>query len=151
NPDSAAGHILHAARYAPSGQPETPEAAPPRAERPRPATGTPTLDKYGRDLTSLAREGRIDPVIGRDQEIEQTVEVLSRRGKNNPVLIGDAGVGKTAVLEGLAQRIAEGDVPDILLGRRVVALDLTAVVAGTRYRGDFEERMNNIVEEIRSH
>ncbi|MEU2898624.1 ATP-dependent Clp protease ATP-binding subunit [Streptomyces sp. NPDC088106] len=151
NPDSAAGHILHAARYAPAPPPEAPDAQQQRAERPRPATGTPTLDKYGRDLTSLAREGRIDPVIGRDQEIEQTVEVLSRRGKNNPVLIGDAGVGKTAVVEGLAQRIAEGDVPDILVGRRVVALDLTAVVAGTRYRGDFEERMNNIVEEIRSH
>ncbi|MFI1422121.1 ATP-dependent Clp protease ATP-binding subunit [Streptomyces sp. NPDC020731] len=151
NPDSAAGHILNAARYAPSGPPEAPEAQQTRAERPRPATGTPTLDKYGRDLTSLAREGRIDPVIGRDDEIEQTVEVLSRRGKNNPVLIGDAGVGKTAVVEGLAQRITEGDVPDILLGRRVVALDLTGVVAGTRYRGDFEERMNNIVEEIRSH
>ncbi|MBD9733709.1 ATP-dependent Clp protease ATP-binding subunit, partial [Streptomyces sp. H28] len=112
---------------------------------------TPTLDKYGRDLTELAREGRIDPVIGREEEIEQTVEVLSRRGKNNPVLIGDAGVGKTAVVEGLAQRIADGDVPDVLLGRRVVAMDLTAVVAGTRYRGDFEERMTAIVDEIRSH
>ncbi|MFI9819602.1 ATP-dependent Clp protease ATP-binding subunit [Streptomyces sp. NPDC052013] len=153
NPDSAAGHILNAARFTPpSGlPPEVPESTPPRVERPRPATGTPTLDKYGRDLTELAREGRIDPVIGREEEIEQTVEVLSRRGKNNPVLIGDAGVGKTAVVEGLAQRIAEGDVPDVLLGRRVVALDLTAVVAGTRFRGDFEERMNNIVDEIRSH
>ncbi|MEV5933011.1 ATP-dependent Clp protease ATP-binding subunit [Streptomyces sp. NPDC052079] len=152
NPDSAAGHILNAARYAPSGPPEGSEAKQPLAERPpRPATSTPTLDKYSRDLTSLAREGRIDPVIGREQEIEQTVEVLSRRGKNNPVLIGEAGVGKTAVVEGLAQRIAEGDVPDILLGRRVVALELTAVVAGTRYRGDFEERMNKIVDEIRSH
>ncbi|MFI8192713.1 ATP-dependent Clp protease ATP-binding subunit [Streptomyces sp. NPDC085946] len=151
NPDSAAGHILNAARFAPSSlPPETPEAAPPRAERPR-ATNTPTLDKYGRDLTELARQGRIDPVIGREQEIEQTVEVLSRRGKNNPVLIGDAGVGKTAVVEGLAQRIADGDVPDVLAGRRVVALDLTGVVAGTRFRGDFEERMNNIVEEIRGH
>ncbi|MFV0132829.1 ATP-dependent Clp protease ATP-binding subunit [Streptomyces sp. HMX87] len=152
NPDSAAGHILNAARFAPSGLPhEAPEAAgPPRAaERPQP-TNTPTLDKYGRDLTDLARQGRIDPVIGREKEIEQTVEVLSRRGKNNPVLIGDAGVGKTAVVEGLAQRIADGDVPDVLLGRRVVALDLTGVVAGTRYRGDFEERMNNIVDEIRT-
>ncbi|MFF6636672.1 ATP-dependent Clp protease ATP-binding subunit [Streptomyces althioticus] len=151
NPDSAAGHILNAARFAPSGPSEAPEAQQPRQERPRPSSGTPTLDKYGRDLTALAREGRIDPVIGRDTEIEQTVEVLSRRGKNNPVLIGDAGVGKTAVVEGLAQRIAEGDVPDILLGRRVVALDLTGVVAGTRYRGDFEERMNNLVDEIRAH
>ncbi|MER7407180.1 ATP-dependent Clp protease ATP-binding subunit [Streptomyces sp. NPDC000070] len=148
NPDSAAGHILNEARFAPSSPPEAPEA--PQAERPRP-TNTPTLDKYGRDLTELARQGRIDPVIGRDQEIEQTVEVLSRRGKNNPVLIGDAGVGKTAIVEGLAQRISEGDVPDVLTGRRVVALDLTGVVAGTRYRGDFEERMNNIVGEIRAH
>ncbi|MGW0473864.1 ATP-dependent Clp protease ATP-binding subunit [Streptomyces coeruleorubidus] len=148
NPDSAAGHILNAARFAPSDPPEAPEA--PQAERPRP-TNTPTLDKYGRDLTELARQGRIDPVIGRDEEIEQTVEVLSRRGKNNPVLIGDAGVGKTAIVEGLAQRISEGDVPDVLTGRRVVALDLTGVVAGTRYRGDFEERMNNIVGEIRAH
>ncbi|GAA1422577.1 ATP-dependent Clp protease ATP-binding subunit [Streptomyces thermospinosisporus] len=153
NPDSAAGHILNAAHFTPPSArpPEAPDAAPPRVERPRPPTGTPTLDKYGRDLTELAREGRIDPVIGREKEIEQTVEVLSRRGKNNPVLIGDAGVGKTAVVEGLAQRIADGDVPDVLIGRRVVALDLTAVVAGTRFRGDFEERMNNIVEEIRSH
>ncbi|MER7482960.1 ATP-dependent Clp protease ATP-binding subunit [Streptomyces sp. NPDC126510] len=148
NPDSAAGHILNAARFAPSEPPEAPEV--PQAERPRP-TNTPTLDKYGRDLTELARQGRIDPVIGRDQEIEQTVEVLSRRGKNNPVLIGDAGVGKTAIVEGLAQRISEADVPDVLIGRRVVALDLTGVVAGTRYRGDFEERMNNIVGEIRAH
>src|SRR5690606_18355609 len=109
NPDSAAGHILSAARFTPSGPAEGAEAAPPRTERPRPVTNTPTLDKYGRDLTTLAREGRIDPVIGREQEIEQTVEVLSRRGKNNPVLIGDAGVGKTAVVEGLAQRITEGD------------------------------------------
>ncbi|MEW2247959.1 MULTISPECIES: ATP-dependent Clp protease ATP-binding subunit [unclassified Streptomyces] len=151
NPDSAAGHILNAARFAPSGPPPAPEAPQvPRAERARP-TGTPTLDKYGRDLTDLARQGRIDPVIGRDTEIEQTIEVLSRRGKNNPVLIGDAGVGKTAIVEGLAQRIADGDVPDILIGRRVVALDLTGVVAGTRYRGDFEERLNTIVEEIRTH
>ncbi|WP_306187964.1 ATP-dependent Clp protease ATP-binding subunit [Streptomyces sp. MK5] len=151
NPDSAAGHILNQARFAASGlPPEAPDTtAPPRAERLR-TTATPTLDKFGRDLTDLARQGRIDPVIGRDQEIEQTIEVLSRRGKNNPVLIGDAGVGKTAIVEGLAQRIADGDVPDILINRRVVALDLTGVVAGTRYRGDFEERLNNIVTEIRT-
>ncbi|MFJ8629648.1 ATP-dependent Clp protease ATP-binding subunit [Streptomyces sp. NPDC093568] len=155
NPDSAAGHILNAARFAPSGMP--PEAADGGRpgdrtdQRPRVDTGTPTLDKYGRDLTDLARQGRIDPVIGRDEEIEQTVEVLSRRGKNNPVLIGDAGVGKTAIVEGLAQRITDGDVPDVLSGRRVIALDLTGVVAGTRYRGDFEERLTNIVDEIRAH
>ncbi|MFD0137719.1 ATP-dependent Clp protease ATP-binding subunit [Streptomyces sp. NPDC127159] len=151
NPDSAAGHILHSAHFAPPGPaPETGETAQARPERPRPSP-TPTLDKYSRDLTGLAYQGRIDPVIGRDDEIEQTIEVLSRRGKNNPVLIGDAGVGKTAIVEGLAQHIADGDVPDILCGRRVVALDLTGVVAGTRYRGDFEERLNNIVGEIRSH
>ncbi|MGW2173720.1 ATP-dependent Clp protease ATP-binding subunit [Streptomyces sp. NPDC001705] len=151
NPDSAAGHILNAARFAPSGLPtESPDAGKAGPEGAR-ATNTPTLDKYGRDLTDLAQQGRIDPVIGREDEIEQTVEVLSRRGKNNPVLIGDAGVGKTAVVEGLAQRITDADVPDVLLGRRVVALDLTGVVAGTRYRGDFEERMNNIVGEIRAH
>lgn len=151
NPDSAAGHILNSARFAPTGlPPEAPDTTQTRTEHAR-ATGTPTLDKYGRDLTELAREGRIDPVIGREDEIEQTIEVLSRRGKNNPVLIGDAGVGKTAIVEGLAQRIADGDVPDVLIGRRVVALDLTGVVAGTRYRGDFEERLNNIVGEIRTH
>ncbi|MER5912911.1 ATP-dependent Clp protease ATP-binding subunit [Streptomyces sp. NPDC001982] len=155
NPDSAAGHILNAARFAARGlPPDAPEAERARTrtgtERPGP-TSTPTLDKYGRDLTEMARQGRIDPVIGRDEEIEQTIEVLSRRGKNNPVLIGDAGVGKTAIVEGLAQRIADGDVPDILTGRRVVALDLTGVVAGTRFRGDFEERLNNIVGEIRAH
>ncbi|MCX5330333.1 ATP-dependent Clp protease ATP-binding subunit [Streptomyces sp. NBC_00140] len=152
NPDSAAGHILNSAHFAPSPlPPETaPDAGQPRSEAPR-ATGTPTLDKYSRDLTELAQQGRIDPVIGRDEEIEQTIEVLSRRGKNNPVLIGDAGVGKTAIVEGLAQRISESDVPDVLIGRRVVALDLTGVVAGTRYRGDFEERLTNIVGEIRAH
>jgi ATP-dependent Clp protease ATP-binding subunit ClpC len=164
NPDSAAGHILGSARFdgpgaaggaaAPGAAPEAhgPAAHPSRlggaggAGRP---TTTPTLDRFGRDLTELAREGRVDPVIGRDEEIEQTVEVLSRRGKNNPVLIGDAGVGKTAIVEGLAQRIADGDVPDTLLGRRVVALDLSGVVAGTRYRGDFEERLTAIIDEIR--
>ncbi|WP_405989842.1 ATP-dependent Clp protease ATP-binding subunit [Streptomyces sp. NBC_00986] len=151
NPDSAAGHILNAARYAPTGlPPDAPDGPQTRTDQPRP-TGTPTLDKYSRDLTDLARHGRIDPVIGRDEEIEQTIEVLSRRGKNNPVLIGDAGVGKTAIVEGLAQRITDGDVPDVLVGRRVVALDLTGVVAGTRFRGDFEERLTNIVGEIRAH
>ncbi|MEU3633260.1 ATP-dependent Clp protease ATP-binding subunit [Streptomyces fradiae] len=164
NPDSAAGRILRAARFDPDSVPGPPSRTPtPRGgpsggwentaadQRPAPQRGTPTLDKYGRDLTDIARAGRIDPVIGREQEIEQTVEVLSRRGKNNPVLIGDAGVGKTAVVEGLAQRIADGDVPDTLLGRRLVALDMTGVVAGTRYRGDFEERMNAIIQEVRDH
>ncbi|MFE9093188.1 ATP-dependent Clp protease ATP-binding subunit [Streptomyces sp. NPDC007264] len=151
NPDSAAGHILHSSRFTRASLPSEPgDTTQTRPERHRP-TSTPTLDKYGRDLTDMARQGRIDPVIGRDEEIEQTIEVLSRRGKNNPVLIGDAGVGKTAIVEGLAQRIADGDVPDVLLGRRVFALDMAGVVAGTRYRGDFEERLTTIVSEIRSH
>ncbi|MER5513879.1 ATP-dependent Clp protease ATP-binding subunit [Streptomyces sp. NPDC002763] len=152
NPDSAAGHILNAARFAAGLPPEAPETERPLTgtDSRRRSSTTPTLDKYGRDLTGLAGEGRIDPVIGRDDEIEQTIEVLSRRGKNNPVLIGDAGVGKTAIVEGLAQRIADGDVPDILSGRRVIALDLPGVVAGTRFRGDFEERLTNIVNEIRA-
>ncbi|MGW7424909.1 ATP-dependent Clp protease ATP-binding subunit [Streptomyces sp. NPDC054813] len=152
NPDSAAGHILNAARFAaglPADVPDTDRVL--TGTDSRRHTGTPTLDKYGRDLTELAGEGRIDPVIGRDDEIEQTIEVLSRRGKNNPVLIGDAGVGKTAIVEGLAQRIADQDVPDVLSGRRVIALDLPGVVAGTRFRGDFEERLTNIVKEIRAH
>jgi ATP-dependent Clp protease ATP-binding subunit ClpC len=117
----------------------------------RPASSTPTLDEYGRDLTAMARNGEIDPVIGREQEIEQTLEVLSRRRKNNPVLIGEAGVGKTAIVEGIAAQIAEGDVPETLRGRRVVEIDLTGLVAGTRYRGDFEERLKKVIDEIREH
>ena len=112
---------------------------------------TPTLDEYGTDMTSLAREGRLDPVVGRDDEVEECIEVLARRRKNNPVLTGDPGVGKTAIVEGIAQRIFDDDVPEILRGRRLVQLDLSGVVAGTRYRGDFEERLNKIIEEIRSH
>ncbi|WP_069816962.1 ATP-dependent Clp protease ATP-binding subunit [Streptomyces sp. TP-A0874] len=151
NPDSTAGHILHTARIDPRhAQPGGQAPGGPEQRTTTGAGNTPNLDKYGRDLTQLAREGRIDPVIGREQEIEQTVEVLARRGKNNPVLIGEAGVGKTAVVEGLAHRINDGDVPDILLDRCVVQLDLSAVVAGTRYRGDFEERMNALIEEIRA-
>ncbi|MFC7304190.1 ATP-dependent Clp protease ATP-binding subunit [Streptomyces monticola] len=153
NPDSAAGHILNAARFDPGAAPQASPGQPGPAEQQQ--TGgqqtTPTLDRYGRDLTARAGEGLMDPVIGREEEIEQTIEVLSRRGKNNPVLIGDAGVGKTAVVEGLAQRIADGDVPDTLAGRRVVALDLAGVVAGTRYRGDFEERMKGIIDEVTAH
>ncbi|NJQ01570.1 ATP-dependent Clp protease ATP-binding subunit [Streptomyces zingiberis] len=156
NRDSAAGQILDAAHFDPgprNQQGATAAPAPGGPEHP-PGAGernTPNLDKYGRDLTELARQGRIDPVIGRDEQIEQTVEVLARRGKNNPVLIGEAGVGKTAVVEGLAQRIASADVPDVLLGRCVVQLDLAGVVAGTRYRGDFEERLTGIIDEIRAH
>jgi ATP-dependent Clp protease ATP-binding subunit ClpC len=111
---------------------------------------TPTLEQYGVDLTDLARRGEIDPVIGRADEIEQAVEVLSRRTKNNPVLIGEAGVGKTAIVEGLAQRIVDNDVPLTLEGKRVVQLDLAGLVAGTRYRGDFEERLRKVIDEIQN-
>jgi ATP-dependent Clp protease ATP-binding subunit ClpC len=107
-----------------------------------------TLDKFSRDLTQLAREGKVDPVIGRDAEILRVIQVLSRRTKNNPVLIGGAGVGKTAIAEGLARKIAEDDVPEILGGKRVVQLDLGAMVAGTRFRGEFEERLKGAMEEI---
>ena len=112
---------------------------------------TPTLDQFGTDLTERARQGGIDPVIGRADEIEQTVEILLRRSKNNPVLIGEPGVGKTAIVEGLAQRIADGDVPSLLQGKRVVALDLPGMLSGTRYRGDFEERLTNAMDEIAAH
>jgi ATP-dependent Clp protease ATP-binding subunit ClpC len=114
----------------------------------RPQSKTPALDEFGRDLTAEAREGRIDPVIGREDEIEQTVEILARRRKNNAVLIGEAGVGKTAIVEGLARRIAESDVPATLQGARVVALDMAGMVAGSQYRGQFEQRLKTVLEEV---
>jgi ATP-dependent Clp protease ATP-binding subunit ClpC len=114
----------------------------------RETTKTPTLDEYGRDLTQMAREGKLDPVIGRADEIEQTIEVLSRRTKNNPALIGDPGVGKTAIAEGIAQRIVNDEVPETLAGRRLVALDLGGMVAGSKYRGEFEERLKKVIDEI---
>jgi ATP-dependent Clp protease ATP-binding subunit ClpC len=112
---------------------------------------TPQLDKYSRDLSEMAREGKLDPVIGRGQEIETTIEILARRTKNNPVLIGEPGVGKTAIVEGLAQRIQSGKVPEILEGKRVVELNLTSMVAGSKYRGEFEERIKAVLDEITAH
>ncbi|HWS33842.1 MAG TPA: ATP-dependent Clp protease ATP-binding subunit [Actinoplanes sp.] len=151
NTDSAAGRLL-------AGRIVDPRSIPHHNELPKPAGGgaphqgapTPTLEQFGVDLTEAARRGEIDPVIGRADEIEQAVEILSRRTKNNPVLIGEAGVGKTAVVEGLAQRIVDGEVPLTLQDKRVVQLDLAGLVAGTRYRGDFEERLKKVIEEIQA-
>ena len=111
-------------------------------------SNTPALDEFGRDLTQMAQEGQLDPVIGRADEIERVLQILSRRTKNNPVLIGESGVGKTAIVEGLAQRIVQSEVPDNLLSRRVIALDLGSLVAGTKYRGQFEERLKVVMKEI---
>jgi ATP-dependent Clp protease ATP-binding subunit ClpC len=111
-------------------------------------TGTPTLDKFGRDLTAMARQGKLDPVLGRAQEIESTIEVLARRKKNNPVLIGEPGVGKTAIVEGLAQRIINGDVPEVLRGKRLVEVNINSMVAGAKYRGEFEERAKQLIDEV---
>jgi ATP-dependent Clp protease ATP-binding subunit ClpB len=120
-----------------------------RVTDPNPETKYESLKKYGRDLTELAGEGKLDPVIGRDEEIRRTIEVLSRRTKNNPVLIGAPGVGKTAIVEGLAQRINSGDVPEGLKGKRLVSLDLGALVAGAKYRGEFEDRLKAVLKEVK--
>lgn len=119
-----------------------------RVTDPQAETKYRTLEKYSRDLTQLAREGKLDPVIGRDKEILRLIQILSRRTKNNPVLIGEAGVGKTAIAEGLAQKIATNDIPEILSGKRVVALDLGAMIAGSRFRGEFEERLKAVMDEV---
>jgi ATP-dependent Clp protease ATP-binding subunit ClpC len=109
-----------------------------------------SIEEFGRNLTKLAKEGKIDPVVGREKEIERAVQILGRRTKNNPVLIGEPGVGKTAIAEGLAQRIINQDVPDILQDKQVISLDMGSVVSGTRFRGDFEERLKKIMEEVRT-
>merc|ERR1711966_262443 len=114
------------------------------------STKTPTLDEFGTNLTQLATEAKLDPVVGRHKEIDRVIQILGRRTKNNPVLIGEPGVGKTAIAEGLAQRIQQGDIPDILEEKRVLTLDIGLLVAGTKYRGEFEERLKKIMEEIKS-
>ncbi|BDZ52200.1 ATPase AAA [Frondihabitans sucicola] len=159
NQDSLLGQLLAAhgitpeamQSFAQGGRPATAGAAGAPGQAGEPQSETPTLDSYSTDLTALARDGGIDPVIGRADEIEQAVEILLRRTKNNPVLIGEPGVGKTAIVEGLAQRIASGDVPESLRGKRVVSLDLPGMVAGTRFRGDFEERLTKTMDEISAH
>jgi ATP-dependent Clp protease ATP-binding subunit ClpC len=122
----------------------------PKSRPTRSASRTPALDQLGINLTEAARVGKLDPVIGRTKEIERVIQILSRRTKNNPALIGEPGVGKTAIVEGLAHRIVEGDVPETLEGKRLIALDMGAVVAGTKYRGEFEERLRKIIEEIKT-
>ena len=119
------------------------------AEKPGVKKGS-ALEQFGRDLTEMAREGKIDPVIGRSEEIQRVIQILSRRTKNNPVLIGEPGVGKTAVAEGLALRISTGDVPETLKKQRLISLDLTSMIAGTKYRGDFEERIKSAIEQVKN-
>ncbi len=138
-------HLLGGVPHPPAGS-----SAPGSAKVKGAKTSTSTLDQFGRDLNQMARDGKLDPVIGREKEIERVIQILSRRTKNNPVLIGEPGVGKTAIAEGLAQRIADGRVPEILKDKRVVALDLASLVAGSKYRGEFEERLKKVMEEIRN-
>jgi ATP-dependent Clp protease ATP-binding subunit ClpC len=164
NQDSPAGQVLAQAGVTPDalqeGMRQNVSAGDRSTTDAQPTTGqtgqasdsdTPTLDRFGTDLTELARNGELDPVIGRLDEIEQTIEILSRRTKNNPVLIGEAGVGKTAIVDGIAQAIVDGGVPEQLRDKRVVALDLPAMLAGTKFRGDFEERLTTLMDEISAH
>jgi ATP-dependent Clp protease ATP-binding subunit ClpC len=150
NPDSPVSQLMRDSGITPPALQKAAGPVPAADRGEEEPSSTPTLDEYGTDMTALAREGRLDPVVGRDDEVEQCIEVLARRRKNNPVLIGDPGVGKTAIAEGIAQRIFDDDVPETLRGRRLVQLDLAGIVAGTRYRGDFEERLTAIVDEIRA-
>ena len=146
NPQNIYDDILSSLDAAPSEN--TRESSHGRSGRGGAAAKTPTLDKFGRDFTQLARDNKFDPVIGRENEIERVIQILSRRTKNNPCLIGEPGVGKTAVVEGLAERIAQGNVPQPLKNKRLVGLDLTSMVAGAKYRGEFEERLKGAVDEV---
>ncbi|MYV38038.1 AAA family ATPase, partial [Streptomyces sp. SID1328] len=150
DPDSGAGRLLSSEGVDSRKLASRSEQAA-RPDQGRAGGGpTSTLDEFGRDVTEEARQGKLDPVVGRADEIEQTVEILSRRSKNNPVLIGEPGVGKTAIVEGLAQRIVIGDVPDTLKDKRVVALDMSGLVAGAQYRGQFEERLKKVIEDVQA-
>ena len=158
-PDSSAAHLLGACEVDREGLRRAVYAAlggedgaprPMRSREPERASGdTRQLDQCARDLTRMAAEGRLDPVIGREEELDRVIQILSRRTKNNPALIGEPGVGKTAVAEGLALAIADGAAPAHLLGKRVCALDLSAMVAGTKYRGEFEEKLKHVLQEVR--
>ncbi|HEX8794185.1 MAG TPA: AAA family ATPase, partial [Polyangiaceae bacterium] len=152
--DGIAGDLLRRYDLTPQAlRQQTVKVVGPGAEdgRVEAATTTPHLDKYSRDLTQLARQGRLDPVIGRAKEIETTIEVLARRKKNNPVLIGEPGVGKTAIVEGLAQRVVNHEVPEVLRDKRIVELSVNSLIAGSKYRGEFEERIKHVVEEVTAH
>ncbi|AGI89180.1 ATP-dependent Clp protease ATP-binding subunit [Streptomyces albidoflavus] len=153
DPNSGAGRFLQAQGTDPGALSRRADATARSEGTPstaKPDSETPTLDEYGRDLTAEAKAGKLDPVVGRADEIEQTIEILSRRSKNNPVLIGEPGVGKTAIVEGLAQRIIAGDVPRTLHDKRVIGLDLSGLVAGAQYRGQFEERLKNVIDEVKA-
>lgn len=153
-PDSFAGTLLQKYSLTPAAlRQQTVKVIGKGAEEGRvdAPSNTPQLDKYSRDLTALARQGKLDPVIGRSQEIETTIEVLARRKKNNPVLIGEPGVGKTAIVEGLAQRVVNEEVPNVLRDKRLVELNINSLVAGSKYRGEFEERVQQVLNEVTQH